>query len=262
MARGGDSGDHAASRTVERVVSLLLALAEEARPMAVTELAEATGWPQATVHRLLTSLQATGWVEKDTITSRYKLGYGMLGPAAVALTTSALVERAQPIINRIAELGQANCLLAVLVGRQVVYLARAAPGQETSILQPGLNRPAHSSAAGKVLLAFLPGEQRERLYRGRTRLHQFTPRTIVDVAELLPVLEGVRAQGYATEDGEYREYMRSVAVPVHAVDGSVIAAITCSGRPDRMTDEHMGWLKEEMGHLADELSRQIGTVDI
>jgi DNA-binding IclR family transcriptional regulator len=261
LTRSSENPEQAASRTVERVVALIGVLAEEARPLAIADITEATGWPQATVHRLLASLVAMDWVEKEPATAHYRLGHGLLGPSAVVLTSSPLVERAQPLINRIAELSQANCLLAVLVGRNVVFLSRAAPGQEASTtLQAGLTRPAHASAAGKVMLAFLTPEQRGRLYRGRAQLRQFTPNTITSLDRLERELGAARANGYAIEDGEYREYMRSVAVPVHGTDGRVIAAITCSGRPERMTDEHIDWIKEEMAHMAEELSRQTGLV--
>jgi DNA-binding IclR family transcriptional regulator len=184
----------------------------------------------------------------------------MLGPAAVALAHAPLLERGQPIIARMAEIANANVLIGVLVGRNVVFLALSSAGQETATMRPGLTRPAHSSAAGKVLLASLTPEQRRRIFRGRKQLKQYTPNTITDIEELERHLDEVRRDGYAVDMGEFREYQRSVAVPIHDADGRVVAAMVCSGRIERMTPDHMIFLREEMSILADELSRQAGLV--
>lgn len=256
--RGSDLGDAGGATAVERLVGILTVLAEEGRPLGIAEVAEGTGLPQATVHRLLGSFLATGWVEKDAATSRYRLGHGILGPAAVALATAPLVERGQPIVNRMAEIAGGTVLIGVLVGRNVVFLAVGSPAQESASLRPGFNRPAHCSAAGKVLLAFLSPEARRRVFRSRSQLRRYTPNTITDPEELEAHLEEVRHQGYGVDLGEFREYQRSVAVPIHGGDGKVIAAMVCSGRAERMTPEHMTFIREEMSILADELSRQAG----
>lgn len=242
------------------MTAIILALAEEGRPLGVGEVAEAAGLPQATVHRLLNALLAPGWVEKDPLTTHYRLGHGLLGPAAVTLSNSPLVERAQPMLNQVVEAAGAGAisLVAVLVGRTVVFLARSGTERDRSTLLPGLSRPAHCSASGKVLLAFLSAEERHRLYRGKKQLRQFTPNTITDVDTLEAQLNTVRAKGYAVEDGEYREYMRAVAVPVHGADGHVIAAIACSGRVELMTADHLAFIREEMTLLAEDLSQQAG----
>jgi DNA-binding IclR family transcriptional regulator len=243
---------------VERLVAVLTVLAEEGRPLGIAEVADGSGLPQATVHRLLAAFVASGWVEKDTATSRYRLGHGLLGPAAVALAHAPLIERGQPILNRMTEIAGANCLLGVLVGRNVVFLAWGAGSQDSASIRPGLNRPAHCSAAGKVLLAFLPAEERRRVFRGRQELRRYTPATITSLPDLEAHLEHVRARGYATDMGEFREYQRSVAVPIHDATGHVVAAMVCSGQAERMTPEHMTSIRQEMSILAEELSRQAG----
>ncbi len=254
----GDSGDAAGAKAVERLISILTVLAEEGRPLGVAEVAEGADLPQATVHRLLGGLVATGWVDKDRPTSRYRLGHSMLGPAAVALGQAPLIERAQPLLNRMAEIAGGNVLVAVLVGRNVVFLAIGSASQETATLRPGSNRPAHCSAAGKVLLAFLSPQERRRIFRGREQLRQFTPNTIATFDDLEKHLEEVRRNGYAMDLGEFREYQRSVAVPVHGAGGQVIAAMVCSASAERMTPEQLTFVREEMSILADELSRQAG----
>jgi DNA-binding IclR family transcriptional regulator len=260
-AKSSGDADQAGAKAVERLVGILTVLAEEGRPLGIAEVADAASLPQATVHRLLTALRATGWVDKDAATARYRLGHSMLGPAAVALATAPLLERGQPILARVAEMAGGPVLLGVLVGRNVVFLAISTPGQESATMRPGFTRPAHSSAAGKVLLAALTAEERRRLFRGRNRLRGYTDATITDVDELEAHLEAVRRQGYAYDMGEFREYQRSVAVPVTDAEGHVLAAMVCSGRTEQMTPERLTFLREEMSILADQLARQAGLGD-
>lgn len=250
--------DPGGTKAVERLLSIFTVLAEEGRPLGIAEVSEVSGLPQATVHRLLSALVASGWVEKDHATARYRLGHGMLGPSAVALAHAPLIERGQPILNRMTEIAGANVLLGVLVGRNVVFLAWGAGSQDSASIRPGLSRPAHCSASGKVLLAFLSPDERRRVFRGREQLHEYTPATITSREALEAHLDDVRRDGYATDMGEFREYQRSVAVPIHDATGRVIAAMTCSGPVERMTPEHITSVRREMSILAEELSRQAG----
>ena len=257
-----ETADAAGSKAVERVATIIMTLAEEGRPMGVGEVSEIASLPQATVHRLLNALQSPGWVEKDPATARYRLGHGLLGPAVASITHSSLVEHAQPIVNRAAELAQGgNGVLAVLVGRTVVFLARSSQEQERSTVLPGFSRPAHASASGKVLLAFMEPEARKRLYRGHRQLRQFTANTIGDVETLEAQLKTIRQNGYAVEKGEWREYMLGVAVPVHGADGKVIAALTYGARTELLSPDRMVFVREELAHLAEDLSSQAGFRD-
>ena len=258
-----ETADATGSKAVERVAAIVMTLAEEARPMGIAEVSEAASLPQATVHRLLNALVAPGWVEKEPSTGRYRLGHGLLGPAVATLSHSPLVENAQAIVNRAAEIGGhgANSVLSVLVGRTVVYLARSSLESERGTLLPGFSRPAHASASGKVLLAFMDPDARRRLYRGQRQLRQFTPKTVADVESLEAQLINIRENGYALEKGEYREYIINIAVPVHGADGKVVAALTCGGRPEIMTSEHMAFVREEITHLAEDLSSIAGFRD-
>jgi DNA-binding IclR family transcriptional regulator len=88
-------------------------------------------------------------------------------------------------------------------------------------------------------------------------LRPYTERTIVDRKELRAEMDLIRANRFATDRGEYSEFWRSVAVPVWNTAGEVIAAVTCGGRPERMTVEHQDWMRQEMMVLAEELSSQV-----
>ncbi len=91
----------------------------------------------------------------------------------------------------------------------------------------------------------------------RIPLRSYTDLTIVDRDQLREELDRIRHNQYSTDIGEYSEFWRSVAVPVFNAGGDAIAAITCGGRPEKMTVEHQGWMRQEMSVLAEELAVQL-----
>jgi DNA-binding IclR family transcriptional regulator len=86
--------------------------------------------------------------------------------------------------------------------------------------------PAHASAAGKVLLAHRPPWRESVL---ELPLERLTERTIVDADALRAECDVTLERGYAFDDGEYRDDVRSVAAPVPDESGDVMAAVGLSG---------------------------------
>jgi DNA-binding IclR family transcriptional regulator len=248
-------------RAVDRAVAILTALADQPRPLGVGELAAAVNLHPATVHRLLASLARLNWVERLD-PGKYGLGLRMLGVAALGVAQSPLLSNSTPILQRLAEVSGWSAYLSVIVGNRVVDLARY-PGQlsqaaPTFAFGPGRSYPAHASADGKLLMAYLPKQELDDILDSEP-LKAFTERTITKKGELVQELETIRARGFATDRGERSEFVKGVAVPVFA-EGTVVAALLCFGRFD-LTDEWELWLKQEMSFLAEELSHRLGVLE-
>jgi DNA-binding IclR family transcriptional regulator len=229
--------------------------------MGVGELAGAVNLHPATVHRLLATLTRLNWVERMD-PGKYGLGLRMLGVAALGVAQSPLLSNSTPILEKLAEASGWSAYLSVIIGNRVVDLARH-PGRlsqaaPTFAFGPGRSYPAHASADGKLLLAYLPEDELESLLAAEP-LKGFTDNTITDVDELKAELQDIRAKGFATDRGERSEFVKGVAVPV-LFEGSVVAALLCFGRFE-LTSEWELWLKQEMSFLAEELSRRIGATD-
>src|SRR5712691_12310206 len=75
-------------QSVERAVSVLHVFFEEGGPLSVTEVVAKTGLAPATVHRLLSTLIKTGWLDQDPKSARYELSVKLLGSAAMGLAGS------------------------------------------------------------------------------------------------------------------------------------------------------------------------------
>jgi IclR family acetate operon transcriptional repressor len=222
-----------------------MVLAEEGRPMGIMQIAEQADIPQATAHRLLGGLTAAGWVEKEPDTATYRLGFGIISTAAAALSQVPPFQQTHSILKQVNDkAGFAGARISVRAGRYYVPVSPLGP-----------RTAAHSGAPGKILLAALPPSGLRDLYRGHT-LRRFTPNTITNLDDLENELEHVRRNGCAVDRGESREYLRDVAVPIHDREGRVIAALSFWGTAERMTEEQIAWLREELFTCAEDLSRQ------
>jgi DNA-binding IclR family transcriptional regulator len=249
-------------RTLDRGLQIVHYLAEERRSVGVSQIAQATGLPAGTVHRLLAALMARDWVEQNPQTSKYHLGFGLLGVAAAATAYTPLVDRARPVLKRLSEISGLHSYLGVLVGSHTAYLAMA-EGRDADVheFDRGLLQPAHATSAGKVLLAYLPQEEFDRLYPANRPLVAYTSKTLADVEALRQELARIRKEGLAWDRGEMKESWHGVAIRIRGSDGRVIASMKTGGATAVATPEHLKRVAEEMRVLSVELSVQLGMGD-
>jgi len=248
-------------QSVERAVSALQVFFEEGGPLSITEVVAKTGLAPATVHRLLSTLVKTGWLDQDPKSARYELSVKMLGSAAMALASSPLRSHGRHFLSAISETTGLNSYLAVLIRRGSVLLARVR-GKAGSASEPtfqiGKTLPFHASASGKLFLAFLPETERRQLLARQVGLKRITSSTIVEPQRLEDELEAIRHTGYAVDRGELYEGYRSIAVPVRKAAGDVVAALCCGGWLNQLTENFEDVLLREMLPAAEEFSRVFG----
>jgi IclR family pca regulon transcriptional regulator len=145
-----------------------------------------------------------------------------------------LREIAAPHLRRLTDSTGHTSNLAIRDDTDVILIdrvrVRGRPGRYHHLeftLHAGSRLPSYCSATGKALLAFLPRTDLDRLL-DRIDLVQRGPRTLTDKSALLAELEQVRRTGVAVNDEELDSALRSIAAPVRARSGEVVAAINVS----------------------------------
>jgi DNA-binding IclR family transcriptional regulator len=178
------------------------------------------------VQRLVTSLARRGYVEKNSDTARYRLGYRSMALGANGEHGSDYIVTARRELERLARDHRLNGFVSVLHGGRAVYLlAVQADGPVAIKVDPGSEMPLHSTAAGKVLLGSLADVEARKLL-GSGRLTAITPHTITDPASLLASLPKVRRQGFAVVAEENIRGVLSVGAPIRDRNGRVLAALS------------------------------------
>jgi len=221
--------------------------------MGIGEVAEMTGLPQGTAHRLLHSLQSRGYVRQDS-SRKYSVGTAALrlGDAA----QRSLARNARPHLSDLVAISGETANLAVLEGNDVVYVAQApSPHTLRMFAEVGRHVPPHSTAVGKVLLAAMPRERALGLLR-RTGLPRRTDQTITELGAFARELDTVLNHGWAADEEEQEVGVRCLAVPVgHGEDA--VAAISLSGPAERFNGGREPGLVGAMGRVAQRFADEL-----
>ncbi len=213
-ARAGDKGS---MQVVDRAAAVLGALADSRGGQSLAQLAERTGLPKTTVHRICSALEQVGYVRVDPVSGQRELGPGLLRLAVIGRHDLRTV--LEPHLARLSRDLNETVDLAVLDGWRVLFLAQhPAPHRELmAIARVGAHFPAFSMASGKVLLAQLPPDELRR--RLPARLEPTLGGAEKPRDALLRELEDVRASGLGFEREELRPGICAVAVTVTDIDG-------------------------------------------
>jgi DNA-binding IclR family transcriptional regulator len=198
--------------------------------MGVSELAERLAMSRPTVHGLLQTLQAHGFVEQDRDSDKYQLGAGLLQLGNSYLDLSELRGRSMVHAERLAERTGASVRVGVTHGRNVVVVHHVfSPERTFQVLEVGAQLPIHASALGKAMLAFAPREFFEDLTA--EPLEKLTSRTLT-ARGLREQLTQVRRRGVARERDEAVLGESSVAAPIFDHSGQAVGAIGVVGETE------------------------------
>lgn len=210
-----------------------LELIGEAGELGVTEIGRRLGVHKATASRLASTLAERGFVERDPMSQRYRLGLGLVGLAGAARSGADLIRLTRRALEELADRTRETVNLGVRSGGAVVHLDQVTGTRSiVSVSWVGRRSPLHCTSNGKVLLAYLDEAERDRLLS--RPLERATPNTVVDPDELRAQLAIVRSLGYAQSLEELEEGLSAVAAPVRQAGGEVVAALSVSGPAFRM----------------------------
>lgn len=212
--------------SVATAARILREFGKHSTQMGVSQLARHVGVGKSTAHRVIWTLVEEGLLEKVDETGLFRLTAAMRSLGASAETALRLHEAATIPLDRLRARTTGTLHLAILDSTDVLYVERReGPGAIPVFRAVGSRNAAHATSTGKVLLAYLPPEQRDDLVRGM-RLTAKTPRTITSHRALLDELDQVRRRGYAENRGESQPGMCSIAAPIREPLGRVVASVS------------------------------------
>ena len=221
------------------------------------EISRRLGLHKSTVSRILSTLEHEGLVNQNPQTTKYRLGLGLISLAGVALGRLDVRGAAQPYLNHLVEVTQETINVTVLDGLECVNVERvASPKPIRYVGWIGRRTPLHCTAAGKVILAYTPPEQREALIQ--LPLPRYTDNTIIDKAVLEKALAQVCRDGYATAQEEFEEGFSAIAAPILNHRCEVVGAIAVSGPTYRLSSEQFESFVESLLETTGKASAELG----
>jgi DNA-binding IclR family transcriptional regulator len=219
-------------QSVDRAARILKVLASGPRRVGVSEIARQLGLAPPTVHGLLQTLQAHGFVEQQSGSDKYQLSAGLLRLGYSYLDLNELRARSIMHADRLAARTDAAVRVGVLHGSSVVVVHHALrPDESLQILEVGAELPLHASALGKAVLAFSPREVVESVLA--ESLPKLTGKTLTASA-LRRQLPEIRESGMARERDEAVLGESSIAAPIFDHVGEPVGAIGVVGGTERV----------------------------
>ncbi|WP_336855882.1 IclR family transcriptional regulator [Sinomonas albida] len=241
-------------QSVERVFELLELITDAGGDVTLSELSSSTELPLPTIHRLLRTLVALGYV-RQLPNRRYALG-----PRLIRLGEGAnkqLGALAQPQLKTLVERLGETANMAVLDSDMVIYVAQV-PSLHSMRMFTEVGRRAHThdTGVGKAILSQLDDDQ-VRAIVGRQGMPTPTAYSIGDVETLLADLDKIRARGYAIDEQEQEVGVRCFSMPVP--NAPTPTAISVSGPVSRVDDAFgeraVPALREAAARISEELNR-------
>jgi IclR family pca regulon transcriptional regulator len=224
-------------QSLARGLDVIGVFGPERPAMTLSEVARQTGLTRAAARRFLLTLQELGYVRSDG--RQFSLRPKVLELGYAYLSGLTLNEVAQPHLEDLVAVTHESSSVAVLEGADIVYVVRVPTKRIMTVaISVGTRFPAYATSMGRVLLAHLSEEDLDQ-YLKDVRLEAITQRTVTDPARLRLLLQTVRAGGYALTDQELEDGLRSVAAPIHQLDGRVVAAVNVSAHASRVSVEEM-----------------------
>lgn len=244
-------------RSVERAVSILFLVAQNDRPLGLSEISRSVGLDKATTLRLLTTLEGSNLIQQDTATRRYLLG-GAVNQLSGAWRND-LRQISRPYLKALWRDTNETVCLACPRGLERVYVEILPSMHELSDV-PAIGRayPIQVGAAGAVLMAHAAEAEIEHILR---RNDLPAAPDSAEVRRLHKEWKAARQQGYAFSIGHPNKGSSAIAAPVFDRDGEVVAAAVVRGPDVRLTREKLVQLAPAVKKTAAQISEALGYQD-
>lgn len=242
-----------------RTFSVLEALVDGAPQTTLGQIAQRSGLPKPTVHRILTSLVQLGFARSGGDGS-YLLGSQALRLAGRVLSSVDYGGHTRPALRGLQEHTAETIHFAILSGTHATYVEKLEGRRPYRMAsRVGMDLPLHSTAIGKAILAHLAPDERAAMIR-RLDLVRLTSHTITDREQLEAELANIRREGYAVDEEENEEGIRCVGAPVFARGGRVIGALSVSAPAFQLSPSEARQLAGHLIVAAGEVSLSLGAL--
>jgi len=238
--------------------SVLDCFIQENKPLQLTDLKRKLDIYPSTIHRILDTLRYLGYIENVPNSEKYQLGIKCLELGMSKLSQIEINKEASPYLDELSREFNENVYLGILYDGFVMYQAKKEVLRRIRIVtHVGTRAYVHCTALGKVLIAFLNKNEREKIYK-KTGFLKLTKNTITDKELFEKEITKVRKQGFARDNEENEYDIKCIAAPIRDYSGKVIAAISISGPSYRFDVNRQSQLKNEILKYSQIISKRMG----
>jgi DNA-binding IclR family transcriptional regulator len=242
---------------LQRGLRLLHLFSESPHGLTAKQVAARSRLPVSTVHRFLVNLESAGFLNCGG-DGLYHLGIACFAIGQAALGQLDIRQVSLPYLQELNRQTRETIHLTVRHGLSAVYVEKLdSPEQLRIHSRIGAAVPLYCTAVGKVMLAYMPDDERERVLP-QLALKHLTPNTVGSLQELKAELYRVRKNGYACDLEEHELHIRCVAAPIWDHAGGVSASLSITAPMVRMAVTRLRQLAPLIQTAGLQISRELG----
>jgi DNA-binding IclR family transcriptional regulator len=242
---------------VDRTLDILEYLSTHPNGLGLSELSENLTFPKNAVFRITAALRARGYITRDERTKRFTLTRKFLMLTQPRFEQKSLVEVAMEPMRKLRDITGETVQIGVRSGLEGVIIERVESVFPLRIsVDIGLRFGFHNNAPGKLLLAHMPLDERERMIKSLD-LAASTSRTITTPEDLKHECDRIAYAGYSTDYGEADEGIHCVAAPVMGPHNHLEAALWISGPARRLPKDSFVEKAQFVMQAAREISERL-----
>jgi DNA-binding IclR family transcriptional regulator len=247
------------AQVVGRVAAVLRAVSSSMPTgLGSKAVADATGLTRPTAHRILTSLAADGFDDRDPEGSRWYLGPELYLMGALAAERYDITDLARDSLRALAAETGESAFLSARRGDESVCLLREEGSFpiRSFVLHEGVRFPLGVASAGLAMLAFVPEEQAERYLAGSDLVPRWGDAHSADAVRRR--VGETRARGYAVNPGLIVEGSWGMGAAVFDRNGQPAWALSLTGVESRFGRDRVPELGRLLLEHAHRISQRLG----
>jgi IclR family KDG regulon transcriptional repressor len=245
-------------QSIDKALDILSLFSPKQPRLGIADISGLLGLPRPTVHGLVRTLAQRGFLAQDPETRKYSMGLKVFELGVNLCGSLTLNQVGVGAADRLAKKSGLTGRLALWNQDSALVTATLYPGWDhLPFHQLGPRAPAHCSAVGKAILAYLFPEKLEG-YLNETRLYALTKRTITSVTDLREDLRLTRLRGYAVDQEEFFVGLVCMGAPIFERDGQPVGSLSLSGGPELLHPGRMESLAGSLIETAREISSHMG----
>lgn len=223
-------------KSLDKALTLLSAFSIQEPELGITELSRRFDLYKSNVYNLLSTFEQHGFVEKNKVTGKYRLGLKIMGLAHVVSTCMGFHSVVHRCVTELSEEIDEIVYFGIPYGDCVMYMEGGFPEKIYNLRWvAGMTAPLVCTGIGKAMLAFIDEATREHILA--KPLERFTDYTITDPGIMRAELALITQRGYSTDNMEHEYGIKCVGVPVFARTGELVGALSTTGPSLRFNEE-------------------------
>jgi IclR family KDG regulon transcriptional repressor len=228
----------------------------------IRELARKLNLSKSTIQRLMATLASEGFITKDIVTQKYRLGVSLLALSNVVTNHLEIHREALPILEQLVEKTGETAHVGILEGTKLVYLHIIESKRPIRIFTGiGKRIPCYCTGGGKAILAFQDEKMIEQVIQ--EGLIPYTKKTITDAEAFRYHLKEIKQNGYAVSIREFidEEELVSIGAPIRDYTGKIFASTFIVGPAYRIKQKMIPDYAKEVMKAAMEISKKLGYIN-